>query len=102
MSRSIRIQELITKQLSPTYLSVEDESSNHHVPLDAQSHFKLIVVSAQFHDLARIARHRLLNNLLQHEFTLGLHALSMHLYTEEEWAKQNVLKSPLCKDGFNK
>ncbi|MCW8407847.1 BolA family transcriptional regulator [Legionella sp. PATHC035] len=104
MSRKNRIEELVSQELAPIYLNVEDESANHHVPENAQTHFKVTVVSARFTDLSRIARHRLLNQLLKNEFDLGLHALSMHLFTPEEWDNRgkNVLNSPVCKGGFNK
>lgn len=102
MSRKERIEEQLNSNLSPAFLNVEDESGNHHVPEGAQTHFKVTAVSAQFKDLSRIARHRLVNDLLKAEFALGLHALSMHLYTAEEWElkKDSVLKSPACKDGY--
>lgn len=103
MSRKDRIEQQIKKVLNPIYLSVEDESVNHHVPKGAETHFKVIVVSKQFTNLTRTERHRTVNKLLQQEFNLGLHALSIHLYTSEEWEKNNtVLKSPSCRDGFNK
>lgn len=102
MSRKERIEQQLTSKLSPAYLSVEDESSNHHVPAGAQTHFKVIAVSAQFTGLNRVARHRLVNHLVAQEFELGLHALSLHLYTDEEWTNKNqsVLNSPSCKDGY--
>ncbi len=103
MSRQDRIKQQLTEALNPIDLNVEDESSNHHVPEGAETHFKVTVVSLQFTKLTRIERHRLLNKLLAQEFALGLHALSLHLYTPEEWEKNNktVLKSPACRDGFN-
>ncbi len=104
MSRTNRIEELVNQELSPVFLNVEDESANHHVPEGAQTHFKLTIVSSRFTDLSRIARHRLLNQLLSEEFELGLHALSMHLFTPDEWEARNntVLQSPACKGGFKK
>ena len=104
MQRKERIEQQLVQELAPVFLSVENESNNHHVPKGSETHFKVIAVSAQFADLNRVARHRLLNKLLSNEFDLGLHALSMHLYTEEEWQKQNnpILTSPACKDGFQK
>ncbi len=102
MSRQIRIQTLLDIQLSPVFLTVEDESKNHHVPKDAQTHFKIVAVSKQFNGLTLIARHRLINTLLHNEFDTGLHALSMHLYTPEEWQARtkSVDQSPACKDGY--
>ncbi|HHF7393319.1 TPA: BolA family protein [Legionella anisa] len=104
MSRKTRIEELINQELDSAFLNVEDESSNHHVPEGAQTHFKITLVSSRFIGLSRIARHRLLNQLLKEEFELGLHALSMHLFTPDEWENRSktVLQSPVCKGGFNK
>lgn len=101
MSRKERMAQLLNQELTPVYLNVEDESANHHVPQGAETHFKITAVSSRFIDVSRIARHRLLNHLLNPEFELGLHALSMHLYTPEEWEKnKTVLQSPSCRDGY--
>lgn len=104
MPRKNRIESILNnEELSPIYLNVEDESKNHHVPQGAETHFKVTLVSLKFADLTRVERHRLLNNLLHEEFNQGLHALSMHLYTPEEWEKNKsrVLNSPSCRDGYN-
>lgn len=103
MSRKNRIEQLLKQELAPHYVLVEDESSRHHVPEGAETHFKLTVVSSQFSELSRIARHRLLNHLLNKEFEHGLHALSMHLFTPEEWTQKQgtILKSPACRDGYD-
>ncbi len=101
MSRKERMAQLLNQELAPIYLNVEDESGNHHVPQGAETHFKITAVSSRFIDLTRIARHRLLNHFLSKEFELGLHALSMHLYTPDEWEKnKTVLQSPSCRDGY--
>ena len=103
MSRKQRIENQLTQDCSPSYLMVEDESKNHHVPQGAESHFKIIVVSSAVEGLTRIARHKKINQILNQEFEQGMHALSMHLYTAEEWAgKKDVAPSPSCKDGFDK
>ncbi|MBA2657948.1 MAG: BolA family transcriptional regulator [Tatlockia sp.] len=102
MSRQQRINLLISEELTPSFLLVENESFMHHVPKDAETHFKLTIVSEKFNDLSKVARHRLVNKLLMEELSLGLHALSLHLFTAEEWqtANQNTAKSPACRDGF--
>ncbi|KTD43648.1 BolA family protein [Legionella quateirensis] len=102
MSRKLDIEHQLSGELSPIFLTVEDESKNHHVPEGAETHFKVIVVSSRFNELSRIARHRMVNHLLEKEFDKGLHALSMHLYTESEWNQKQdpVLKSPACRDGY--
>lgn len=102
MSRKELIVEQLTAEFQPIHLQVEDESANHHVPKDAQTHFKVIMVSNAFDNLSRVARHKLVNAQLKDEFAQGMHALSMHLYTAAEWELKNqaVLNSPNCKDGF--
>ena len=104
MSRLKRIHDALFNELKPVSLTVDDESSNHHVPVGAQTHFKVTLVSARFEGLTRIARHRFVNSLLTQEFSNGLHALSLHLYTPEEADKKGVNPpaSPSCRDGFNK
>ncbi|WP_428086288.1 BolA family protein [Candidatus Thioglobus sp.] len=93
------MQQHLTQQLelafSPAHLQVINESANHSGPA-SESHFKLIVVSDTFNDLALIARHRLINQLFKEE--LGhIHALAMHTYTPDEWQTKNgAPASPKC------
>lgn len=102
MSRKQRIEYQLNQHLAPVFLSVEDESHRHFVPDAAETHFKVIAVSDQFKSLARVARYRLVHRLLANELETGLHALSMHLYSPEEWQAngEQVLSSPACRKGF--
>lgn len=101
MSRKQRIYHVLEKELNPHALQVDDETHRHHVPHHSESHFKVIAVSEQFAQLSRINRHRLVHSLLAHEFGQGLHALSLHLYSPDEWANQaSVADSPACRDGM--
>ncbi len=102
MSRKQRLFELISPQLNPLFLNIEDESFKHHVPEGAETHFKVTIVSQKFLGLTQIARHRQITKLVAVELNSGLHALSLHLYTEEEWQirGQAVPNSPACKDGY--
>lgn len=52
-------------------------------------HFEAIVVSDAFVNQSRINRHRLIYNALGDRMKEEVHALSMKLYTSEEWNKQN-------------
>ena len=99
MLRQESIQKSLDTQFKPDVLLVENESHQHQVPINSETHFKVIVVSSLFESQSRIARHRLINRALAAEFKTGLHALSLHLYTPSEWAvKQgNVADSPLCQ-----
>ena len=98
LSRQQRIEKTLSDALSPTYLRVENESNRHSVPAGSETHFKIIAVSALFEPLSRIARHRYINQLLAHELDTGMHALSMYLYTANEWevAEKGSQKSPAC------
>jgi len=101
MNRIERIQNLLTAY-SPLHHKITDESHLHHVPQHLETHVNILLVSNTFQCMRLIARHRLINHLLADEFKRGLHALTLHLYTPEEWAKQQHARpSPPCLDGFD-
>ncbi|MFK7795670.1 MAG: BolA family protein [Gammaproteobacteria bacterium] len=95
------IEEKINSSLSPTYLEVLNESSNHNVPPGSESHFKVTVVSDEFDGKMLIARHRIINNLLAEELAGAIHALSIHSFTSIEWSEKNgqSRQSPPCLGG---
>ena len=96
-------QELEAKlgALNPSHLEVINESSNHNVPAGSETHFKVVMVSEQFEGLRLIQRHRLVNDLLHEALAGPIHALSLHLYTVEDWEKRfgSVPQSPPCRGG---
>jgi len=102
MSRLQRMHDALSRELKPDVLTIENESSRHHVPEGSETHVKVIAVSGLFHALNRIARHRLVHTILNDEFTTGLHALTLHLYTPQEWEQHTHLvpTSPACRDGY--
>ena len=104
MSRKQRIYDALTIELKPDSLLIEDESHRHSVPTGAETHFKVVAVSTIFEHQSRITRHRLINTVLANEFTTGLHALSLHLYTPSEWLNKstNVPGSPACQKRKHK
>jgi BolA protein len=84
------------------HLEVADESHMHSVPPGAESHFKVLVVSDAFVGEQRIGRHRRINALLRDELDSGLHALSIHAWTPEEWFERGggaAPASPQCMGG---
>lgn len=99
LTRDARIHQTITEALAPDFIEVFNESNRHQRP-GTETHYKVTVVSDKFKDLTRINRHRLINELCKPEFNTGLHALSMHLYTSEEWQarKQAIPNSPPCRN----
>lgn len=101
MTMQETIEAKISNGLRPLHLEVINESSMHNVPAGSESHFKLVVVSEAFAGKPLLTRHRLIHALLNAELQHGLHALSLHTMTPEEWFERagQVSASPLCKGG---
>ena len=101
MSRKKRIESYLSNAFNPVLLDIVDESSNHSVPKGSESHFKCVVVSDTFQDKNRVQRHRLVNDVLKSELDNGLHALSLKLFTLNEWKKSKkiITPSPDCMGG---
>lgn len=98
MSVAEIIQQKLQAALLPEHIEVLNESHNHHVPPNSETHFKVVLVSQAFAGLRLLARHRKVNETLAHELANGVHALSMHTYTPEEWAAlAAVPTSPKCR-----
>lgn len=98
------IQQIIIdklQQFTPIHLEVINESHMHNVPVGSESHFKVIIVSDDFTGKMLVARHRMINQRLQHELKESIHALSLHTMTEPEWLKKQgkVATSPPCLGG---
>ena len=90
-SRASRIQTALEAALSPATIEVVDDSAKHAGHAGAreggQTHYSVAAVSPRFEGLSRVARHRLVNQALDAEFTGGLHALSLVLRTPAEAAQ---------------
>ncbi|VAX05699.1 Cell division protein BolA [hydrothermal vent metagenome] len=101
MSRQAEIETRLSAGLNPSYMEVINESDNHNVPPGSESHFKLVLVSAEFDGKSLLARHRLINSLLEYELQHGVHALAMHTYTKSEWddLQTEAPESPPCLGG---
>ncbi len=82
MTVKSRIEYRLTEALSPERLEVLNESHLHagHQPgFDGggETHMRIRIVAAQFAGKTRIARHRMVNDLVREEFDAGLHALAI-------------------------
>ena len=77
-------------------LKILNESFMHNAPADAESHFKIVIVSNDFNNLSCIQRHKL---VYKHLGTImdDIHALSIQSFNEDEF-KLNpiILDSPEC------
>ncbi len=95
-----QIEAKLSKAFAPYHLDVINESYMHNVPVGSESHFKVVIVSDEFHGKRLIARHRLVNQVLESELKNGVHALSMHTYTLDEWKMNTQIpQSPMCQGG---
>jgi BolA protein len=100
MNMQTRISQKLTEAFAPEHLEVINESHMHNVPAGSESHFKVVIVSASFKDKMLLARHRLVNAVLEQELKGGIHALALHTMTMEEWfEKGNAPESPPCMGG---
>lgn len=94
------IEEKLTDAFDPLHLEVINESHNHSVPPDSETHFKVVIVSKAFESKRQVARHQLVYQLLSEELSDGIHALAIHTYTEGEWERtMDSPASPQCLGG---
>ena len=88
--RASRIETAIRRAFATTHVSVADRSAQHagHAGASAagETHYDLTVVSDAFEGLSRVARSRVVHDLLSVELATGLHALSLTLRTPAEAA----------------
>ena len=88
MSVAERIEKTLQEALSPNHLEVIDESHKHagHVGArpEGETHFHIIVTAGAFDDLNRVARQRMVHQLLADELAGPVHALSMELKSARE------------------
>lgn len=100
MSTQNSIEQKLTATFAPVFLQVENESHQHNVPKNAETHFKVTLASQAFVGLNKVKRHQQVYQLLQSELAGEVHALALHLFTSEEWqSQQNVPDSPNCLGG---
>lgn len=94
-SRAARLEAALTAAFSPALLRVQDDSARHAGHAGAQpggeTHFTVLLVSAAFGGMPRVARSRAVHDVLAREFAGGLHALSLTLRTPEEHRAADAL-----------
>ena len=82
------IDNKLRTRFKPTRLSIEDESARHRGHAGyregGESHFGIEIVSAAFEGKNRVARQRLVYEILKDEFAAGLHALALTTLTPNE------------------
>lgn len=76
---SHEIEAALREALQPESLAITDDSHLHagHAGAREGRHFSVQVVSAQFNDLSRLKRHRLVYDALRTLIPRGVHALAI-------------------------
>lgn len=97
MSMQQQISTKLQEEFAPQYLEVKDESYMHASGADAQSHFKVTIVTEEFAGKRLLQRHRSINTLLAAELQ-QIHALALHTYTPDQWQGE-APDSPNCLGG---
>ena len=101
MSIKQQIETKLSGALPLALLEVVNESHMHSVPLGSETHFKVVLVSAEFAGKRPVARHQLVYRVLADELAGPVHALALHTYTAEEWRQRSGASpvSPECMGG---
>lgn len=93
---SKKIVEKLNLYFNPSSLRIINESFMHNVPADAESHFKLVIVSNKFSDMSLIERHKSIYSTLG-SIMNEIHALSIHAFDDLEFNENPIiLDSPQC------
>lgn len=95
------IKTKLHQEMAPEWLEVVNESDQHNVPANSETHFKLVIVSGEFDGKRQVARHQSVYRLLTEELQGPVHALALHTYTPDEWEQRNAAspESPQCLGG---
>ncbi|MDR7089025.1 BolA family protein [Cellvibrio fibrivorans] len=95
-----RIYTKLSGGFQPVHLEVINESYMHSVPPGSETHFKVVLASAQFAGKRQVQRHQAIYACLAGELQSGVHALALHTFSPEEWqASSQVPASPQCLGG---
>ncbi|MFL2718771.1 MAG: BolA family protein [Gammaproteobacteria bacterium] len=96
MSPYDEIVTTLNNLLNVESMFLENESGMHNVPIDSETHFKLIIVSDDFVEMTKVKRHQLIYQSLVKTMK-KIHALSIQAFTIEEFNRNPlILSSPDC------
>ncbi len=88
MEMAKRIESKLTERLEPTRLEIVDDSAKHqgHAGWSpgGDTHFNFLVVSGAFEGRSRVARQRLVYEILAEELEERVHALQLKTLTPAE------------------
>jgi BolA family transcriptional regulator, general stress-responsive regulator len=76
-----RMTEKLTAAFAPSLLEVIDDSEQHHGHAGAgaldETHFTIRIIAEAFRGTSRLARHRMINEVVADELAERVHALSI-------------------------
>ncbi|HYV85442.1 MAG TPA: BolA family protein [Patescibacteria group bacterium] len=90
LSTQQTIETRLKERLAPIHLEVIDDSPMHAGHAGAASgggHFSVLVVSPSFEGIGRVARHRLVYDVLQDMMQGAIHALALRTIAPSEWSR---------------
>ena len=93
------------ERFAPHHLEVLNESHQHSVPENSETHFKVVIVSDLFEPMSRVARHREVHEAVGPLLDGGgVHALSIQAHTLAQWTSRGgaITPSPQCRGGSSK
>ncbi len=95
------IEQRLAQQFAPSFLDVANESHQHSVPANSETHFRVVLVSDAFDGKRKVARHQKVYAALAPQLEGPVHALALHTYTPCEWQErqQQAPQSPDCLGG---
>ena len=95
-----QIESKVKAALQTARFELLNESDRHAGPA-TDSHYSMTVVSDVFSGLSAVKRHQQIYRLLAEELAGPVHALALHLYTEQEWIEKGETSpdSPDCRGG---
>lgn len=85
------LYDKLAQAFCPTHLEVHDDSHKHAGHAEAKihggGHYRVVLVTKRFENLGRLERQRLVHGALAGFFEQkSIHALSLKLYTPQEWS----------------
>ena len=100
----MKIQQQIEQKLAaffmPHHLDVLNESHQHNVPPNSETHFRVLIVSDSFEGQRAVKRQQAVYGVLSEELAGEVHALTMQTLTSSEWSDNGqIAESPPCLGG---
>ena len=99
----LSIEDNIKQKLQSAFhvelLEVVNESPLHQTPENAETHFRILLVSKDFEGLNLVQRHSKVYKALAEELAGPVHAFSQKTLTPSEWhgGKSSLSSSPPCR-----